>query len=231
MTAAPVITATRGGFGLRQASQRLHIDAVRAGHAHRVELEQYVRDAFATKHGAAVRTFMPTLLSFRDRSAVLRGVAGVRGAHEERLYLEHYLDMPVEQALQAALAAAPMRFVATTHLEHGPAAASIPRCEIVEVGNLAGASCRAAVRMVAQLPAYLTEQRYRWIVFTATSALRGILASLGAPLLELASAERWRVAGASDDWGSYYETDPRVYAGFLRHAEGLAGFVTRGDDH
>ena len=109
-TAAPVITATRGAFGLRQASQRLHIDAVRAEHAHRAELEQYVRVAFATKHGAAVRTFMPTLLSFRDRAEVLRGVAGVRGAHEERLYLEHYLDMPVEQALQAALAAAPMRF-------------------------------------------------------------------------------------------------------------------------
>ena len=101
----------------------------------------------------------------------------------------------------------------------------------MEVGNLAGASCRAAVRMVSQLPAYLIEQRYRWIVFTATSALRGILASLGAPLLELAAADRGRVAGASDDWGSYYETDPRVYAGFLRHAEGLAGFVARGHDH
>jgi hypothetical protein len=101
----------------------------------------------------------------------------------------------------------------------------------VEVGNLAGASCRAAVRMVSQLPAYLIEQRYRWIVFTATSALRGILASLGAPLIEQAAADRGRVAGARDDWGSYYETDPRVYAGFLQHAEGLAGFVARGHGH
>ena len=84
--------------------------------------------------------------------------------------------------------------------------------------------------MVAQLPAYLIERRYQWIVFTATSALRDILTSLGAPLLELATADS-RVDGACDEWGRYYETDPRVYAGYLRDAEGLAGFVTGSMNH
>jgi hypothetical protein len=219
----PPPRAERRALYLRRAAQRLELEAVRPGSGHRDELEQYVRAAFACKHGAAIRTFMPTLLSFRDRAGVLRGVAGVRGAHEEALYLEHYLDLPIESALAAALAKRP----------HASAHKSgvVVRSDIVEVGNLAGGSCRAAVRMVSQLPSYLLEQRYRWIVFTATSALRGILASLGAPLVELAAAERRRVAGVSDDWGSYYETDPRVYAGFLGDAEGLAGFTAGSHGH
>ncbi len=171
-TAAGLVTippprAERRALYLRRAAQRLELEAVRAGSARRNELEQYVRAAFACKHGAAVRTFMPTLLSFRDRSGVLRGVVGVRGAHEEPLYLEQYLDLPIESALAAALAQRPRASA------HGTGV--VVRSDIVEVGNLAGGSCRAAVRMVSQLPSYLLELRYRWIVFTATSALRGIL--------------------------------------------------------
>jgi len=212
----PSTRAARRALYLRRAAQRLELEAVRPGADRRDELEHYVRAAFASKHGAAVRTFMPTLLSFRDHGGVLRGVAGLRGAHEAPLYLEQYLDLPIESALTAALARRPR----ASTLDVGV----VVRGDIVEVGNLAGGTCRAAVRMVSQLPCYLLEQRYRWIVFTATSALRGILASLGAPLVELAAAERRRVAGVSDDWGSYYETDPRVYAGCLGDARGLAGF-------
>lgn len=195
----------------------LRLDPVRAGTPGRIELEDYVRDAFARKHGAVVRSFMPTLLAFRDRSGALRGVTGVRGAHEGRLYLEQYLARPIEQALADALA-----------LRRRPA---VSRHEIAEVGNLAGASCRAAVRMVAHVPAYLASQGYSWIVFTATGTLREILAGLGAPLVELARADGASVAAASDEWGRYYETDPRVYAGYLPDADRLAGFIHRSDGH
>lgn len=180
----------------------------------RAELERYVRAAFLAKHGAHVRTFMPTLLAFHDRAGVLGGVAGIRGGHEGRLYLEQYLDRPVEQALTDALAA------------HG--IEPVQRRQIAEVGHLAGASCRAAVRMVAQIPAYLLSRRYEWIVFTATGALRDILARFDAPLVELARADGARVAGSQDDWGRYYETNPRVYAGWLPDAEDLPGFAHTG---
>lgn len=176
-----------------------------------------MRAAFQAKHGAVVRSFMPTLLAFRDRTDALRGVVGVRGAHQERLYLEQYLDRPVEVALAEALQSRGARYVR--------------RAEIAEVGNLAGATCRAAVRMVAHIPAYLMSQHYQWIVFTATGALRQILAGFGAPLVELARAEGSSVAASSDEWGRYYETDPRVYAGCLQDAERLTGFAHRGAGH
>jgi Thermostable hemolysin len=199
---------------LQPPGQGLQIEAVRNGHADRGELEQYVRAAFLARHGARVRNFMPTLLAFRDRAGALRGVAGIRGAHEGRLYLEQYLARPVEESLAVALAARGVDGVA--------------RHEVAEVGNLAGASCRAAVRMVAHIPAYLTAQRYTWIVFTATQALRQILTGFGAPLVELARADGASVAAARDEWGRYYDTDPRVYAGRLGDAERLAGFVHLG---
>ncbi len=46
---------------------------------------------------------MPTLVAFRDRQGELRGVAGIRGADESRLYLEQYLDRPIEERLTASL--------------------------------------------------------------------------------------------------------------------------------
>ena len=172
----------------------------------RAEIEAFVRAAFARKHDASVASFMPTLLSFRDASGELRGVIGLRRAEPQPLYLEQYLEQPVEAAIAAATGK------------------RVQRHAVVEVGNLAGANCRAAMRMVAELPSYLLARDYRWIVFTATSAVRGILQGFGAPLVELARADGGRVAGGEDRWGRYYETDPRVLAGYLPASRGIAGF-------
>ena len=212
----------RAADEFRTPGASLHLQPVRAGDAGRADLEAYVRTRFAAKHGAAVRTFMPTLIAFRDRQGELRGVAGIRGADESRLYLEQYLDRPIEERLTASLRSSPV--------DRGGVRA-VRRDEIVEVGNLAGASCRAAVRMVAQLPVFLMSRRYSWIVFTATGALRQILEGFGAPLIELGRADPSSVATAADSWGRYYETDPRVFAGYLPDADRLAGFAHRTPGH
>jgi len=171
----------------------------------RAELESFVGAAFKRGHDATVSSFMPTLLSFRDRGGELRGVVGLRAAVPQPLYLEQYLEQPIETAIATATGDA------------------VRREQIVEVGNLAGANCRA-VRMVAQLPAFLLARDYRWIVFTATSTVRGILRGFGAPLVELARADVARVASSPDRWGRYYEKDPRVFAGFLPVTRRIRGF-------
>jgi len=190
----------------------LQLGEAGAGAPDRSELEAFVREAFARKHDASVATFMPTLLSFRDASGQLRGVIGLRDAQPQPLYLEQYLAQPVETAIGTATGA------------------SVPRRQVIEVGNLAGASCRAAVRMVAMLPSYLLARDYRWIVFTATSAVRTILQGFGAPLVELARADGSRVSGGPDRWGRYYDSDPRVLAGYLPNSRRLPGF-TSGPGH
>jgi Thermostable hemolysin len=178
------------------------------GSHERAELEAFVGDAFARKHDATVTSFMPTLLSFRDHAGMLRGAVGLRSAADEALYLESYLDRPIESAIESA----------TGHGVH--------RRTVVEVGNLASINCRAAVRMVALLPAHLLARDFQWIVFTATSVVREILLGFGAPLVELAHAESVRVARGPDRWGRYYETDPRVFAGFLPDSHRVRGFRT-----
>jgi len=160
----------------------------------RLELESFIRETFARKHGATVSLFMPRLLALRGASDTLSGAIGCRGADEERLYLEQYLDQPVEVALGAKLGT------------------PVSRSVITELGNLATVGCRAARRLVTLLPAYLTERHQEWVVFTATGMIREILESVGAPMLELAAADGNRVAGGRDQWGAYYCTDPRVMA-------------------
>jgi hypothetical protein len=91
----------------------------------------------------------------------------------------------------------------------------VSRGDIVEVGNLAGGSCRSARHLVSLLPGYLLDHGFTWVVFTATSVVRDILTSVGASLMELAPADGARLAGGSAAWGRYYQNDPRVMAGHL----------------
>jgi hypothetical protein len=199
--------------GRRPLGRALRLASVEAGSPERLELEDFVGAAFKRKHDATVTSYLPTLLSFRDPAGALRGVVGLRGAGEHRLYLEQYLEQPVEMAIAAA------------------AGRSVCREHVVEVGNLAGTNCRSAVRMVALLPSHLLARDFRWIVFTATSAVREILLGFGAPLIELARADGARVANAGDAWGRYYDTDPRVFAGFLPDSLHIPGFGAAAHDH
>jgi hypothetical protein len=189
-----------GEFPAPHAARELRL--VARDDAERPALEDYVRGAFAAGHAARISSFMPSLLQLRDRQGATRGVVGYRHAGAEALFLERYLDAPVE----ALLAARTGRQVA--------------RAEVVEVGNLASTSCRTACHLVALLPRYLLERGQRWIVFTATDTVRALLGALGAPLIELAPARVERVATPGDDWGRYYQRDPRVMAGYL--PDGLA---------
>jgi hypothetical protein len=199
---APVLTARR----CRPLGSSLSLAEAEADAPERPELEGFVREAFHRRHGATVASFMPTLLSFRDGGGDLRGVIGVRGAGPAPLFLEQYLEQPVEAAIARA------------------AGREVRRDEIVEVGNLAGANSRAAMRMVASLPAYLLSRDYRWLVFTATDAVRAILQGFGAPLVELARADASRITAGDDQWGRYYQRDPRVLAGYLPLSHRIPAF-------
>lgn len=180
-----------GGCDLRR------ISLYRVGEPARNELEQFIYEAFASKHGARVRSFMPTLLAMRNDAGAICSVAGFRCAAEQQLFLEQYLNEPVEDVIASSLGR------------------QVPRSHIVEVGNLAGLNCRCAMRLVLELPRILLDRGYRWIVFTATDTVRALLASYNAPLFDLAAATAARVPESADDWGRYYQSCPRVMAGHL----------------
>ena len=179
----------------------------------RAEFEQFVMRAFEREHDAVVRTFMPLLVGCRDRERGLRSVVGLRPATGQALYLERYLDRPVDEVISVT------------------SGQDVRRDRVVEIGNLAGRNCRASVRLVASLPGLLLSMRFDWVVFTATTTVRGILETLGAPLFELAPAGEACAAGGIDRWGRYYSSDPRVCAGYLPLARTIPAFAGRSRGH
>ena len=170
--------------------------------AGREAAEQFIARGYLRSHRACVRTFLPQLLALTDAAGDLHGAVGCRRAGDESLFLERYLDAPVEEVLSSRTGIA------------------VERAEVVELGNFACRTSAVARRFMSLLPRFLLAQGASWIVFTGTRAVRGLVAESGARLLELAAARPDRVAGTPDEWGRYYDTDPRVMAGYLPLARG-----------
>jgi hypothetical protein len=143
---------------------------------------------------------MPTLQLLLDVQGELAAVASYRCAADEPLFLERYLRMPIEEAVGLH------------------SASRVQRAHIVEIGNFAATDSRRAKILMSFMPAWFLERSARWIAFTATTAIRGIVCAMGGRCIELGIADGGRVAGGSDEWGRYYCSDPRVMAGYLPSA-------------
>ena len=174
----------------------------------RGEVEDFIRDCFAQMHGARIRHFMPRLLSLRAPRGERIAAFGLREATDSRLFLESYLDRPVEEALRSRLGR------------------EVRRDEIVEVGNLSARYPGAARWLIVALTAFLHEQGYRWVVFTGTAALRNGFHRLGLRPVELGLATAAHLPQSErPDWGRYYDGKPVVMAGDI--AQGHRSLLTQ----
>ncbi|MDR2219029.1 MAG: thermostable hemolysin [Methylobacillus sp.] len=159
----------------------------------RAELEQFIRDVFQHSYGASIRHFMPQLMSLRDSSGKLLAVCGLRHAGDATLFLETYLDAPIETLIAQRVAQ------------------DVARADIVEVGNLAVAKPGIAPRLFASLNRHLHSTGGEWVVFTAVPMLRNSFMRLNMPLEVLAEAGLDRIAPHERaEWGRYYDGKPQV---------------------
>ena len=164
-------------------------------HPQRREFEDFIAARFARAYGARLTHFLPHLLGVKDGLGRWQAAAGYAAAGAQPLFLEQYLDQPVELALAAALGA------------------PIARGSVVEVGNLAANSAGMARSLIPQLARHLHRMGYRWVAFTATRALRNSFHRLGLKPVPIAAADPARLAEGGAHWGSYYDQDPVVVAG------------------
>ena len=159
------------------------------------EAERFVRDAFRLAYGARTEHFLPSLLTLRNDAGRLLAVLGLRPARAERLFLEQYLDQPVEQVLSAAVSA------------------PIDRQTLVEVGNFAVGAAGGGRWLITALTAYLYAAGRSWAVFTCGPLLQNAFRRLGIELADLAAADPGRLPPEEfTRWGSYYQQRPRVMA-------------------
>lgn len=188
-----------GGVGLRWEA------AVRESARH-ANLGGFIAESYRRHFGANLFPLMPELCALVDADGVPRAVAGFRHAGAEALFLEQYLDAPVEEVLGRLTG------------EH------VERSGVWEVGNLATRCPGAARQFIHRAALALSGRGATWAVFTATRRVAAVFRRVGVPLIQLGEAEPGRLLWDGTDWGSYYDHAPRVLAG--RVATGLV--VTAG---
>ncbi|MBK1715384.1 hypothetical protein CKO43_21755 [Rubrivivax gelatinosus] len=184
------------------AQARLRVYPGEAGGRHQVEA--LVRRVYRERYRAEVREFAPAMVGLHDSAGALVAAAGYRPARDGALFLERYLDAPVE-----ALLGEP-----------------VERARIVEVGHLAAARAGEGRRLITRIGPHLAEQGYDWVVCTLTVELRHLFVRLGIAPVTLGVADPDLLGADAARWGSYYDHRPLVLAGRLDTA--IARFKRRG---
>ncbi|MFF7107207.1 thermostable hemolysin [Pseudomonas sichuanensis] len=177
------------------ADHHAHLSLHLAGDSTREGLEHFIHQCFATVHQADVQHFLPELLALHDSHGRLIAAAGMRPASQGPLFLERYLDVPLEAAVSRV------------------AGISLDRICMVEVGNLASLSAGSARIMIIAVTWLLGTRGLEWVAFTGAATLINSFQRLGLMPTVLASADPDRLQGQADQWGTYYHQRPQVFAG------------------
>ena len=189
-----------------------------AGEAARRFIEARYREFFGSNAGVRY----PRLLVLSDGAGRVAAAVGIRRAADSSLFLEQYLDAPVEQAIAAACGRA------------------VARQGLVELGSLAAVSSRAAMYLIAAMAAFMKQQKFDYALVTSTDRLRRLFGHFDFTLRCLGDARKDALADGGDGWGCYYDHAPRVLAGSVaqcftavvqgRDRQGNAGRTRTVDD-
>lgn len=167
----------------------------------RVSLEARIRSGFGMHFDACVEGFMPRFAHYRHTGGAT-GVIGIRRASDEPLFLENYLDVPVESVIAEATGTLP------------------GRDRIAEVGQFVVDDRDIVTCFFRDLVPFLIENDFDWVCFTGTDRIRALLVRIGFHGLPIARAEETRVRRSPDRWGRYYDFDPIVILGKLQDPQG-----------
>ncbi|MDQ6979590.1 MAG: thermostable hemolysin [Mariprofundaceae bacterium] len=179
------------------------IDIIQAQDSRRKQAEAMIHARFQDAYDANVHHYMPQLLRLRSRDNCEDiAMLGFRPASIEPLFLEHYLDQPIE-------------LVIATHVGH-----AVARDEVVEVGNLADFRSGGARAAIVAATAFLYGSGYRWVAFTGVPLLYNAFYRLGLEPIIIAEASANRLQEAEqDEWGHYYDNTPKVMFGNIHEGQ------------
>jgi len=161
----------------------------------RAEIEQFIGEIFHRAYNAKITHFMPYLMSLRDLDGQLIAACGLRSAATERLFLEAYMDKPVEQLLSERTGS------------------PVQRNDIVEIGNFSVAEMGMARPLITAIFDQLHATSKQWAVFTIVQLLHNSLIKQNIFPKILCNADIKHLAPADQaEWGSYYQQNPQVMA-------------------
>jgi hypothetical protein len=177
---------------------RLDFELIEHVGADRAAVERFISQCFAENFGCRIEGFMPRLFSLHNRDGEMCGAFGLRSAHRN-LFLEQYLDTPIEQTIAARTGR------------------RVERRAIVEVGHFSGSFPGAVRAMIGLLTERLHHEGFEWVVFTGTAGLRNAFFRLGLSPIDIQAATLDRLPPEERAaWGSYYDHAPRVLVGNIQ---------------
>ncbi len=163
----------------------------------RIQVESFIQDIYRKSYGADIAVTYPTLMSVRNIKGEILAAAGFRLASEEPLFLEQYTEVAIEDVLGSLYSHA------------------VTRKDVAEIGNLASSGNGASVFLYAAIASYLLNQGARYASVTGTDRLQRHFQAMGLNPHILCDAERRKLNSEQKNWGTYYDTQPRVLAGSL----------------
>ncbi|MCW1828951.1 thermostable hemolysin [Enterobacter asburiae] len=169
----------------------------RNGGCEQNDISALIHENYARVYQASLTRCMPWLLGLYNASNQLTGACGVQPASQGTLYLEKYLDTPVETTLSKRLGT------------------PVSRDTIVEIGNFTARDGASVRIMYAGLCLLMTHYHFSWVVFTGTKKIRNTFYRLNLNPVTLIPADPSRLGNAALAWGSYYQHDPQIMAGEL----------------
>lgn len=154
-------------------------------------LTHFIRQSFKIAYKADIHSFLPILIG-TQQDQQLYSAMGVR-CNSDSLFLDQYLPCP-----------------AATYLARKNIAC--PPLKLAEIGNLCSRSRRFTLPMLSVLITALFLQQTDYVLFTANAPVRNLLQQYKLPLIELVDADPKALHASQDNWGSYYESTPKVMA-------------------
>jgi hypothetical protein len=156
----------------------------------RADVESFISHGYQKSYKANISIAMPFLLSVSDGK--LKAALGIRSASSP-LFIEQYLDVLIEE-------------LDLFKFQH------IQRKDIVEIGSLYSNSNRFTVPLFLVTAISLFCLDFKYMAFSGTKKVIEIISKTGINCEYICDANAELLNESGDEWGSYYETAPKVVA-------------------
>ncbi|MBT1449295.1 thermostable hemolysin [Glaciecola sp. XM2] len=154
----------------------------------RHEAQHFIKSGYLKAYNANIEVTSPWLLAINNGQ--YKAALGIRPAIET-LFLEQYLSLPVEQVLSL----------------HNKVAM---RSEIAEISNLYSNANKFTIPLFLTTAVSLYCNQYTYMVFSATEHVLTLISKTGISHTLLGKADESLLLHSTNDWGTYYSTNPKV---------------------
>ncbi len=166
----------------------LQIEALSKDSQKRPAAENFIQKGYAKTYNAKIHVTTPYLIALEK--GALKSALGIRSA-KQPLFTEQYLDNSIEQTLS----------------QYGH---FLNRTQIAEIAHLYSNAKVFTVPLMLVTAIALKYKGFSAMVFTGTEHVLNLITKTGIDVHKLANASADKLKNGSDNWGTYYETQPEV---------------------